>query len=74
EEEFLSRMQGSPIRRIGYMQWLRNIAIALGNAPYSEDVVLALTVKRAEVNDMVKEHIDWALKEVLSLKSLVFSL
>lgn len=69
EAEFLSRMQGSPIRRIGYMQWLRNIAIALGNAPYSEEVVLALTAKRAEVNDMVKEHIDWALKQVVSLKS-----
>lgn len=68
EAEFLSRMEGSPIRRIGYMQWLRNIAVALGNAPYSEEIVLALTAKRAEVNDIVREHIDWALEEVCSLQ------
>ena len=65
EAEFLSRMQGSPIRRIGYMQWLRNIAIALGNAPYSEQVVQALTAKRADVNDMVKEHIDWGITQLM---------
>ncbi len=68
EAEFLSRMEGSPIRRIGYMQWLRNIAVALGNAPYSKEAVQSLKAKRAEVNDMVKEHIDWALKEVTSYK------
>ena len=61
EDEFLTKMQGSPIRRIGYMQWLRNIAIALGNADYTDDIVAALKNKRERVDDMVLEHIDWAL-------------
>ena len=62
EEEFLNRMQGSAIRRIGYMQWLRNIAVALGNAAYSDEIVQALKDKRGGVNDLVKEHIDWGIK------------
>ncbi len=61
EDEFLTKMQGSPIRRIGYMQWLRNIAIALGNADYTDEIVAALKNKREKVDDMVLEHIDWAL-------------
>ncbi len=64
EDEFLKKMQGSPIRRIGHMQWLRNIAIALGNAPYSTAIIQALENRRADVNEMVTEHIDWALKEI----------
>ena len=63
EEEFNKRMEGSAIRRIGYMQWLRNIAVALGNAPYDEKVVAALKAKRTETNDLVREHIGWALLE-----------
>jgi len=63
ENDFLKNMEGSAIRRIGYMQWLRNIAIALGNAPYSETIIQALNHKRAAVTDMVQEHIDWALAE-----------
>ena len=63
EIEFDKKMQGSAIRRIGYMQWLRNIAIALGNAPYSEQIVQALQNKRGEVTELVQEHIDWALVE-----------
>ena len=63
EIEFDKKMQGSAIRRIGYMQWLRNIAIALGNAPYSEQIVQALQNKRNAVSELVKEHIDWALLE-----------
>ena len=68
EAEFLSRMEGSPIRRIGYMQWLRNIAVALGNAPWSQEIEDALKAKRVDVTDMVREHIDWALNEVTSRK------
>jgi len=61
EEEFLSRTEGSPIRRAGYSGWLRNLAVALGNAPQSAAVVAALLKKRPSVNAMVAEHIDWAL-------------
>lgn len=61
EEEFLTKMQGSPIRRIGHMQWLRNIAIALGNAPFSIEIINALEQRQTEVNELVKEHIDWAI-------------
>jgi len=64
EEEFLKKMEGSPIRRIGYMQWLRNIAVALGNSGYSEKTVQALKDKRPDVDAMVQEHIDWALEHV----------
>ena len=63
ETEFLERMQGSAIRRIGYRCWLRNIAVALGNAPKSEAVISALKGRRDQVDDMVKEHIDWALEK-----------
>jgi len=62
EDEFLKKMEGSPIRRIGYMQWQRNIAVALGNAPYSSDIINALKNQRPKVNTMVQEHIDWALE------------
>ncbi len=64
EDDFLEKMQGSPIRRIGHMQWLRNIAVALGNAPYSSDIILALKDQRPKVNPMVQEHIDWAIKNL----------
>ena len=56
-------MEGSAIRRIGHMQWLRNIAIALGNASYSETIIQSLQNKRADVTEQVQEHIDWALNE-----------
>ena len=64
EETFLKNTEGSAIRRIGYDSWLRNIAIALGNGSYSEEVIAALTEKRQAVNDMVAEHIDWALDQL----------
>ena len=61
ETEFLKKMEGSPIRRMGYERWQRNIAIALGNAPDSPEIKKALTDKRATSSVMVQEHIDWAL-------------
>lgn len=61
EKTFLDKMQGSAIRRIGHQSWLRNIAVALGNSDYDADIVAALKEKKAEVNDMVNRHIDWAL-------------
>ncbi len=63
ETEFLKRTEGSPIRRIGYECWLRNIAIALGNAPPSDVIIQALQAKLEGASDMVKEHIIWALNE-----------
>jgi epoxyqueuosine reductase len=69
ESEFLKNTEGSAIRRIGYMQWLRNIAVALGNADYSDEILQTLKTKRPEVTEMVQEHIDWAIEAVVSRRS-----
>jgi epoxyqueuosine reductase len=61
EAEFLSRTEGSAIRRTGYQGWQRNLAVGLGNAPYDPAIVAALEQRRAEADAMVAEHIDWAL-------------
>ncbi len=61
EEEFSSRLEGSPIRRIGYERWLRNIAVGLGNAERSEDVVAALRGRVGHSSELVREHVEWAL-------------
>ncbi len=62
EADFLDKLAGSPIRRIGYRRWLRNIAIALGNAPSNPDIIRALKEKHAAHNDdLIHEHIEWAL-------------
>ena len=63
EEEFLQRTEGSPIRRSGYARWLRNLAIALGNAPTTPDVMAALLSKCAIDDAVVREHVEWALKQ-----------
>ncbi|MCG9730608.1 tRNA epoxyqueuosine(34) reductase QueG [Shewanella sp. Isolate13] len=65
EAEFLKLTEGSPIRRIGHSRWLRNIAVALGNAPYNEAIIEALEARKSssEVDEMVSEHIDWALSQ-----------
>jgi epoxyqueuosine reductase len=63
ETEFLHKMQGSPIRRIGFECWQRNIAVALGNAPFDENIVDALTAKLTSSTAMVTEHIHWALTQ-----------
>ena len=61
EEEFLERMQGSAIRRLGHERWLRNLAVALGNAPTTSEVVEALRARRAHSSALVREHVEWAL-------------
>jgi epoxyqueuosine reductase len=61
EEEFLQRFEGSAIRRIGHEKWLRNIAVALGNAPTSREVVQALQARSAHPSPLVREHVAWAL-------------
>ena len=63
EAEYLTRTEGSAIRRIGYEGWLRNLAIGLGNAPRDEAISSALLNKRPEVSELVQEHIDWALAQ-----------
>lgn len=66
EKTFLKKTEGSAIRRIGHDCWLRNIAVALGNAPKNDVIVHALQQKRGQVSMLVKEHIDWALARQLS--------
>jgi len=71
ESEFLKKTEGSPIRRIGYESWIRNIAVALGNSKNSSkktsennsEILEKLTQKLLDPNlsDMVKEHVSWAL-------------
>ena len=62
EAEFLQRTEGSAIRRSGYERWLRNIAVALGNAPTSDEVIDALESRRDDQNAVVREHVEWALR------------
>ncbi len=68
EEAFLRYTEGSPIRRIGHERWLRNVAVAMGNALCSASVEAdharlrgALTARLHDASDLVREHIGWAL-------------
>jgi len=61
EADFAARMAGSAIYRIGYERWLRNLAVALGNAPTTPEVVAALEARRDEASVFVREHVAWAL-------------
>jgi epoxyqueuosine reductase len=61
EADFNERLAGSPIRRIGHQRWLRNIAVALGNAPSSAVVETALGTHLNHPSGMVREHVAWAL-------------
>ncbi|MGE5616079.1 MAG: tRNA epoxyqueuosine(34) reductase QueG [Bacillota bacterium] len=61
EEEFNKRFEGSPIRRIGHERWLRNIAVALGNASGSKRVIDALRARAGHHSPLVREHVQWAL-------------
>jgi len=61
ESEFDQRLAGSAIRRIGHERWLRNIAVALGNAPPSDAVRNALAARLEHPSQLVREHVQWAL-------------
>ncbi len=63
EDEFLRRTEGSAIRRTGYIGWLRNIAVALGNAPSTPEVVAALRARAEHPSELVREHVLWGLKQ-----------
>ena len=62
EEEFDRRLEGSAIRRIGHERWLRNIAVAMGNAPTTPEVVAALRSRADDASALVREHVAWALQ------------
>lgn len=61
KQAFLKNTEGSPIRRIGYDAWLRNIAVALGNQTKNETVLNVLYTKLDNTPPMVREHIQWAI-------------
>lgn len=67
EATYLHKTEGSPIRRIGYEGFMRNIAIGLGNAPFDEQIVQTLHHKKQNVSILVQEHIDWAINRQKSL-------
>jgi len=63
KEDWEERMAGSAIRRIGYEAWLRNIAVALGNAATSDTVITALQSRQHDDSQLVAEHVAWALAQ-----------
>jgi epoxyqueuosine reductase len=67
EAQFDERLRGSPIRRIGYERWLRNLAVGLGNAPSSSQVINALSTRKNHPSALVREHARWALSRHASL-------
>ncbi len=65
ETTFLKNMEGSAIRRIGHQQWLRNISVAMGNAPFSHAIIESLESRKG-LSSELDEHIDWAMTQQLS--------
>jgi epoxyqueuosine reductase len=63
EETWLQKTEGSAIRRIGFERWQRNIAIALGNAESTPEVIASLRTRRSGESEMVAEHVMWALAQ-----------
>ena len=62
ETTFREKMAGSAIHRIGYKQWLRNLAVGLGNAPGTPEVIAALKMRQDDDSALVREHVRWALE------------
>ena len=69
EDEFLSHTEGSPIRRTGYVNFLRNLAIGIGNAPFHVDNLTQLKARLGQHGDMLDEHILWAIDEQTSSRT-----
>lgn len=63
EQDFVTRTRGSAISRIGHERWLRNVAVALGNAPSTASVLAALRARAADRSSLVREHVEWALAQ-----------
>ena len=68
EETFLKNTEGSPIRRIGFERWQRNLAVGLGNAPFNQDIIDKLVLALPNSSELVQEHIEWALTQQRSKK------
>ncbi|MRS19963.1 tRNA epoxyqueuosine(34) reductase QueG [Enterobacteriaceae bacterium RIT692] len=68
EAKFLRITEGSAIRRIGHLRWLRNIAVALGNAPWAEENMAALASRSGE-HPLLDEHIEWAIAQQLQKRA-----
>jgi epoxyqueuosine reductase len=62
-QEFLDKTEGSPIRRIGHERWLRNLAVGLGNASASEDILHQLEARADHPSELVREHVQWAINQ-----------
>lgn len=63
EDDYLRHTEGSPLRRIGYPGWLRNLATGLGNAPTTTAIITALESRRNDDSPLVREHVEWALMQ-----------
>jgi epoxyqueuosine reductase len=61
EATFLARTEGSAIRRIGHLTWLRNVAVALGNGLATPPAIAALATRLSHPSELVREHVAWAL-------------
>ena len=68
EAHFLKVTEGSAIRRIGHLRWLRNIAVALGNAPWDPAILNALMQRQGE-HPMLDEHIEWAIAQQITRRN-----
>ena len=68
EAWFLKVTEGSAIRRIGHLRWLRNVAVALGNAPWDEANIRALESRRGE-HPLLDEHIEWAIAQQIEKRN-----
>lgn len=73
EAEFQARLAGSPIRRIGHVRWLRNIAVALGNGPPTPAAFAALEKRRGHAAPLVREHVAWALAQLAGKAAMLKS-
>ncbi|MER2493842.1 tRNA epoxyqueuosine(34) reductase QueG [Catenovulum sediminis] len=74
EKTFLDKTAGSPIRRIGYPYWLRNLAVGLGNADYNPNIITELEKRIGQVSEMLDEHIQWAVLEQQNKQDAQFNL
>ena len=63
EGDWVQVTEGMALRRAGYIGWLRNVAVALGNAPTTPEVVSALRLRAGHEDEMVREHVAWALAQ-----------
>ena len=67
EAEWLRRTEGMALRRVGYQRWLRNLAVAMGNAPADGHIVAALQARASSADEVVREHVIWALQRQQAL-------